>query len=258
MISILSRIRSADQQTQQQRPLVVLGSSSSEVFDYIFGDRPDYHPFWASGWSARGLRSPNHTRYLEHILTDVPRSATVLLNFGCTDVNFNARHMASTRGIYDFSGVLNEALAGILTASRHITGMGFRNVRAVFISPVISLPQAYWSRFSKGRQLPDRMLGRMYHDLCRATARQMPTIDSFRDLTDGAAGGYLLKPEFMRPVPNHHPDYIKIQRVIWNRVSAIPGVPPRREEWLDQHYDHVPAHIKRLMAASRTRPRTCR
>lgn len=243
--------------TPKNRPLVVMGSSSSEVFDYIFGDRPDYFPFWASGWSARGLRSAEHRHYLQKILSPIPRTANIFMNFGCTDVNFNCRHLASTKGVYDFKTALDEAAAGITTTSDFITSMGFRNIYAVFISPAISLPQVYWSRFSQSRQLPDKMLGRMYFDLFQATASKMKTVDVFRELTDFTNDHYVLKKEYMRAAPNHHPDYIKIQHIIWEKIRHIDGMLPMRSDPLDRGYPHVQTGIKQLIEAGTTRPRTC-
>ena len=46
-------------QNENERKVIAFGSSSSEIFDYIFGDNENYLPFWASGWSARGLRKIN-------------------------------------------------------------------------------------------------------------------------------------------------------------------------------------------------------
>ena len=49
------------------KDVVVIGDSTSEVFDYIFGDNPQYHPFWATGWSCRGLNSDENVKYITHI-----------------------------------------------------------------------------------------------------------------------------------------------------------------------------------------------
>lgn len=257
MIPFLSNLRRAVS-TPQERPLVVIGSSSSEVFDYIFGDRPDYFPFWASGWSARGLRSAEHRDYLQKILSPIPREANIFMNFGCTDVNFNFRHLASTKGVYDFKTVLDEAAEGISTSAEFIRSMGFENIHAVFISPAISLPQVYWRQVSKSRQLPDKMLGRMYFDLFKATAMDMKTIDVFQELTDFKNDRYVLKKDYMRAAQNHHPDYIKIQHVVWDKIRHIDGILPMRSDLLNRGYPHVQAGIKQLIETGTTRPRTCR
>jgi hypothetical protein len=163
--------------------LVVLGSSTSEVFDYIFGDVPNYFPYWASGWSARSLRKEEHKQYLNKILGPISREANVILNFGSVDVNFNCRHMAASKGIYDFKRIIDEAAEGILEAENLIKSQGFMSVYASFISPSISLPQPYWDRFNQSRQLPDRMLGNMYYDLFKKTSQMMPAIEAFEELS---------------------------------------------------------------------------
>lgn len=257
MISALSDMPAATDRTPV-RPLVVIGSSSSELFDYIFGDRPDYFPFWASGWSARGLRSEEHNRYLENILTPVPKEANVFLNFGCVDVNFNCRHMASARGVYDFKTIMDEAADGIRTAARTVRASGFQNIYAVFISPAIPLPQSYWAKFSPSRQLPDRMLGRMYHELFREVASTMKTVDVFNEIAEPGTGTYVMKKEYKKANPNHHPDYIKIQNIVWDKIKDIPGMLPMRSDPLREEYGHTSVGIKKLIESGTTRTRTCR
>jgi len=249
---------SPDNDHPTQRPLVVIGSSSSELFDYIFGDRPDYFPFWASGWSARGLRSEDQKRYLKKILSPVPRDANIFLNFGCVDVNFNCRHMAATRGVYDFKAIMDEAADGIRTASETIRSAGFQNIYAVFISPAIPLSQSYWEKFSASRQLPNRMLGRMYHELFREVASTMKTVDVFNEIAEPGTGTYVMKKEYKKAKPNHHPDYIKIQNIVWDKIKDIPGMLPMRSDPLREEYRHTSAGIKKLIASGTTRPRTCR
>ena len=257
MFKLLSRFRKPAP-PGEERPLVVLGSSSSEAFDYVFGDNPQYFPFWASAWSARGLRTKQHRDYLRAILAPIPRGATILLNFGCTDVNFNCRHMAASRGHYDFKAVIEEAAEGIRMTDGFLKHLGFDRNHAVFISPAMSLPQSYWNIFSKSRQLPDKMLGRMYHDLFRLTARDVPTIDLFAELSGGEKGHYLLRTEFMRPRPNHHPDYIRMQHILWDKIRHLEGMLPMREPPFQEEYPHVQSSIKTLLEKHETRPRTCR
>lgn len=244
--------------THEQAHLAVLGSSSSEMFDYVFGDNPRYHPFWASGWSARGLRSADAKTYIATLLNRLPASSNILLNFGCTDVLFNARFMANSRGTYDFATMLNEAADGILQTRDLIEGMGFANVFAIFPSPIIALPTAYWRERGTGRPLPDIMMGQMYFDLFRNLSGRMQTIDYFNDLSDGDSHFYMLKECFHRNAPNHHPDYIKIQDIIWSALEPIPGMPSRRAKPHERMYPHLRENIKTLMSENRPRKRTCR
>lgn len=237
--------------------LVVLGSSSSEVFDYIFGDNKDYFPYWAGGWSARGLIKEEYEAYIKKIMLDIPRSSNIFLNFGCADTAFNLRHMAAKKGIYDFKSTLFEAADGIEKCKKILNSMGFRNVYSVFISPMISLPQTYWSKQNPIRQLPDRMLGKFYFDLFQEVSRRIPTIDLFDEVSDVKSGSYLLKKEFKRIYHNHHPDYIKIQHIVYNKISSVPGMLPMREIPLEESYKHTMAPIKELLASGTTRKRTC-
>ncbi len=243
--------------TSQGPGLVVLGSSSSEVFDYIFGDNKDYFPYWAGGWSARGLMKKEYELYIKKIMHDIPRSSNILLNFGCADVAFNLRHMAAKKGVYDFKSTLLEAADGIEKCKKILNGMGFRNVYSVFISPIISLPQTYWSKLNPIRQLPDRMLGKFYFDLFQEVSRRMPTIDLFDEVSDVKNESYLLKKEFKRSYHNHHPDYIKIQHIVYEKISSVPGMLPMREIPLKESYKNTMAPIKELLASGTTRKRTC-
>ena len=240
------------------QPLVVLGSSSSEVFDYIFGDAPNYFPYWASGWSARSLGKDKHKQYLTKILEPIPREANVILNFGTVDVNFICRHMAASKGIYDFKRIIDEAAEGILEAESLIKSHGFMSVYASFISPSISMPQPYWDRFNQSRQLPDRMLGNMYYDLFKKTSQMMPAIDAFEELSQTHNGSYLLAREFMRDDQDHHADYIKTQKIAWSKLSNIRGIIPMRRKVLTSQYPHVPAPINDLLKTGTVRPSTCR
>ena len=241
----------------ETRHLAVLGSSSSEIFDYVMGPCPLYHPFWASGWSARGLRGTKMQAYVRTIMTPLPRSTHVLLNFGAADVLFNARHKAS-QGHWNFEEMVSEAVQGIDSLARLLGRMGFRSVTATFIAPVAVLPDAYWYRsLPDSRQLPDRMLGMMYHQIFRRLQRRMPVLDSFDEMSCGPDGSFLLKPEFHRARPDHHPDYIRMIPLMESRLAALPGLPPFRSERHRQHYKHVRCPIRTLVPKMATRPRTC-
>lgn len=258
MLKIIQRYFLKEKFSSKKLPLVVLGSSSSEIFDYIFGNNPEYFPYWAGGWSARGLRSQEHEIYLRKIMKDIPKNANILLNFGCADVAFTLRHMAANKGVYDFPKILREAAEGIEKCRRVLIGMGFKRVYAVFVSPMISLPQEYWNRLQPGRQLPDRMLGVIYYDLFKLVSKRMPTINFFDELSRTEDGSYLLKDKYKREKPDHHPDYIKIQRIVYDKLKIISGMMPIRDTLLAEKYPTYPAPIKDLLASGTTRPRTCR
>ena len=77
---------------QPSRPAHIygFGSSSSEVLDYIFGDSPRYHSYWASGWSGRGLRKKDNRDYVLRCLRQAEPQDVILLHFGMVDAVFNA------------------------------------------------------------------------------------------------------------------------------------------------------------------------
>lgn len=242
---------------QHQKPLVVLGSSSSEVFDYIFGDHPMYYPYWASGWSARGLRNAVAQKYIETILRPIPADANIFLNFGNTDVIFNARHVAVNRGYYDFSKLLAEAESGISECVDLLQHIGFKNIICCFTAPPASLPQMYWRRFGPGRQLPDKVLGMMYKDFADTISGIHKSINYIDLLSKGAPGGYILKEKYTRTEPNHHPDYIKTQQIILSGLTNIPGILGVRKPLLSKMYAHQDHNITDLIKRGCPRPRTC-
>ena len=66
-------------QNENERKVVAFGSSSTEIFDYIFGDNENYLPFWASGWSARGLRKINEQmKPYFNTLIKIPKDSVIL------------------------------------------------------------------------------------------------------------------------------------------------------------------------------------
>lgn len=238
------------------RPLVVLGSSVSEQFDYIFGDHPDYYPFWASGWTARSLRELRSDKYLAEIMRPVPRQANVFLSFGSMDVNFAAQRKANAKGCYDFDGFLNETVDAIVHGRNTLLRLGFNQVRAVFIAPVIDLPDAYWKNLSIDRQLPTAMRARMSYDLALKVGGRIPTINLLHDMVFSSETP-LAKAELVRAEFEHHVDYIAAQDIVWQGIKNIPGMIPRRKPWHDALYPHATNWIMELREAGMTRPKTC-
>lgn len=244
--------------TEGQMDLIVLGSSSSEAFDYVIGRNPAFHPYWASGWSARGLRSAEMQDYIAHILSPRSRHSHVMLNFGAVDVLFNARYKAVKEGFYDFGGFVTEAVEGLALTMRNVRQMGFEGVWPTFIAPVASMPQKFWDRIGPGRQLPNRMMGQMYYDIFRQIAAEGPCFETFDAMSTGKAGNWLLRPEFARAAPDNHPSYIVMQTLLTEKLAAIPGMPPPRRVPHTRHYKHVRVSLKELMANGSTRADTSR
>lgn len=238
--------------------LVVLGSSSSEAFDYAIGPDPRYHPFWAGAWSARFLLRNDMQAYVRHILNPMPRNSHVLLNFGVADVIFNARYKAVKAGFYRFEAMVEEAVHAILMTHATVRSMGFRSVYPVFIAPVIELGEDYWQQTGPGRQLPMRLLGNMYHGIFEGVSARVECLDTFDALSQGGEGAWLLKKEFARITPDHHPDYIKMHDVIRDLLNALPGAPKGREEPLKEHYAFENTFVTELITRKATRQSTCR
>lgn len=239
--------------------LVVLGSSSSEAFDYVMGPNPAYFPFWASGWSARGLRASAMQAYIAKIMGAVPKESHVLLNFGVADVLFNARHRACQTGFYNFEQHVAEAVSGIHLTAKNLRKMGFRSVYPVFVSPIVAVPRRYWGKPGEdGPQLADPQMGRMYHAICEKLSVDLECIDTFEEMSLGPKGHFLLRPEFARERPDHHPNYVATQDILKKKLRRLPGMPPFRPEPHLALYPHTQTPIKALVAEGRTRPRTCR
>lgn len=241
---------------QQHRSLVVLGSSVSEQFDYIFGNNVDYHPFWASGWTARSLRGPKSNTYLQHIMAPVSRDANVFLSFGSMDVNFAAQRIANGRGYYDFNTFVKEIAESIVGARNTLVDMGFDHVRAVFVAPIIDLPNTYWKGHSMESQLPLSMRAAMNSDIADLVGRKIPTTNLLDRMVISAEKPYA-KPQFVRSELEHHVDYIASQDVVWRGIQSITGMLPRRKTRLEVIYPHATHWIKDLRKDGITRPKTC-
>lgn len=238
--------------------VVALGSSGTEVIDYVIGKHPQYHPFWAPGWSARGLCKEQTLDYIETILRPISRDSIVLLHFGGTDVMMNARHKAITEGFINFPGFIQDASDGIMYAHNLIMKLGFHKAVPVFFSPIPHQPQSYWDRFNKARQLPTKMMARMYFDIFDFVTAECETLDIFDEASQGEDGSFVLKPQFKRAEPEHHADYTKLHGIVAAKLATLSGMLPLRQTPLDSHYPHPMYSFKELMAAGATRPNTCR
>lgn len=240
------------------RPVIAIGSSQTELFDYIFGDNPDYHPLWAGGWSARGLRREGKGGYLDKITWHLPKRSTVFLVFGSVDANFVFRHQRRTRPWIGEEDIIAPAVDGLRHARRFLRKKGFRHVHAVFASPVPRLPPAYWADRSAAPQLPDEQRAHLYYRIAKRAAEHMPVIDLLDDLSDARSGDYQLRPEYARTEPDHHPDYIATQDIVWDRIKMLPGILPRRDPPHTALYPRTPSAIRNLKETGQVRPRTCR
>jgi len=239
----------------QPNPLIVLGSSSAEVFDYIFGDTPLYHPMWASGWSARGMA--DSADFLTAIMDPLPREATVLLAFGMTDIQFNLPWRVRQSRFYDLAGHLAETAAAITGMAAQLRQMGFAQVAAVFTSAAVALPPAYWRQRDLA-VLPPALLGQMVLDLAESLRQSGLETRSILPQIIASPDRPVLAPRFCRKAEDHHASYIATQQLVWQAICDLPGMPPRRAEWLTRHYQHQPYSITSWKLSGVARPLTLR
>lgn len=233
-----------------RRPrLYVFGSSSAEVFDYIFGPSPRYRSHWASGWSARGFRNGFNRRYLLSCLDGADADDIIFLHFFPTDVQFNAAYKMTRDGIPD--SFCQEAAEGILGMARDLRAAGFHRIHVVFAAPPVPLPDEYYQRLFRIPAIAPELQVRMLRTILGQVAGHEQVLDLSPVLADEHG---VAKPEFRRPYPDHHADYIRIQELVWEAIRDIPGIPPRRKVWLKTLYAHRPRSIRRLVWGKDVRP----
>lgn len=251
----------------QHESLVVLGSSSSEVYDYIFGDQEKYYPYWASAWSARGLRKPETMEYVQHILQGIPLSANVILNFGNVDIDYNLRYKIAHEDYQEFEDFATEMAEGILNLNQTLIDMGFDKNRifASFVAPPVRLDYDYWlSDDIACAPAATNVRGGVLLKACNIVSAQMKAINMLYALSDhvryiGEDKFYpALSGKFIRDVPDHHQDYIKTQNLIWESMQNIEGLLPRRKVFHQALYQHTGSHIDELKKTKTVRVRTCR
>ena len=152
-----------------------------KIFDYIFGDNKDYFPFWASGWSARGLRGLSESgikEYLQEILRNIDRKANVLLHFGNVDIDFTVPFKIKKEGFYDFKSIVDEVVKGILDLKTFLVKeMGFENVYPIFTAPPVRLHNDYWWREFQGEPMPSKARGKMMLDIAEKVGKETTTIN---------------------------------------------------------------------------------
>lgn len=239
------------------RPLAILGASSSEMLDYYFGDQPLYHPLWASGWMARGLRREPGQGFLAHVVQALPRDATVLMNFGAADLMFGLPYKVRHSRYYDFPRFQDEVVAGIVQGVATLRDLGFARVHCAILSAIPVLPPAYWE--ARGiLRLPPPLLGQMLADLAdRITAAGLPLLSLLPGLVE-APERPVLHRRFARATPDHHLDYIASRPVLQRALAALPDLPPPRDPPLTAHYPHQPYPVTQWQLTGQPRPRSLR
>lgn len=248
------------------KDLVVLGDSTTEVFDYIFGDNPKFHSFWATGWSARGLGNADNIEYVKSLLINIPKDSIFFLNFGTVDIDFNIRYKIKYESFVDYDGFAKEMTNGVLHLLALLVELGFKkdNVYATFIAPPVRLDYDYWLHDSLGTPpLTTRQRGMLHLGYANELKKQMKCIDLYSRLSDnfrfaGEPLGFYpaLSGAYARSQPDHHQDYTKTQFAIWQEISQIEGIIPRRTESVMLLYPHYVFGIAELRDYKMPRPRT--
>ncbi|AHG72228.1 hypothetical protein X781_780 [Mannheimia sp. USDA-ARS-USMARC-1261] len=239
------------------RDIIVFGSSSSEVFDYIFGNNPQYYPFWASGWSARGLRNLKKSNedmkpYIPYLET-ISKDANIFLHFGNVDIDFNLPYKMHHQHYYDIPRFLNEMCEGLLEMKKFLNRMGFSKIFAVFTAPPTALKDDYWDY----PPLPYKVRGKLMLDFANRISEVIPTINCLYALID-SNNNPISAPRFVRNNPDHHLDYIKAQEIVYNHINNIEGMLKMRIPKHKELYEHLGYAPDVILKTGKPRPRTCR
>ncbi len=243
-----------DNARSQGRPprLYAFGSSSTEVFDYIFGPTKRYCSFWAGGWSARGLRKSENREYVLQCLQNAKPKVIIFLHFGVADAVFNAAHRMEKGDFMDPEGFCQEAAQGVKMLVDDLRKAGFHNIYAMGVGAPCRLPSTYFRRRFKMHGSPTRYQAQLLGRINELVGE----VCEMRDLTPVLGDEYgRLKAEFHRPWHGHHADYTKTQKLIWEGICDIPGLPPHRETWHEVLYKHKPrGNITKQVLRAKYRP----
>ncbi|WP_164982809.1 hypothetical protein [Leisingera sp. NJS204] len=245
------RVRACRPQGAAEARLYAFGSSSCELFDYIFGTSSQYRSHWASGWSARGFLKAENRNYVLACLKGASSDDIIFLQYGNVDVQFNAAHRMRLGDFLDPAGFCAEAAEGLLKMAADLRTAGFSRVYCIYAGPPVPLPVRYYRKGFGLPAVPARFQAQMFREINRLLAGRVALVDMSDVLADEHG---LLKEPFRRPFPDHHADYTRIQEPVWARIRDIPGIPPRRAEWRSQLYPHCPRGISKLISGADLRP----
>jgi len=186
----------------------------------------------------------------------VPRHANVFLSFGSVEVNFAAQRIANARGNYNLDRLLKNTVDKIVHGRKTLLQLGFNHVYAVFVAPVVDLPDSYWKGLSIDNQIPSAIRARMSYDLALKVERKIPAFNLLPEMVISPDIPFA-KPELVRSKLDHHVDYIASQDIVWQAINKINGMLPRRKPRHDVIYPHVANGIQELRESGLTRPKTC-
>nr|WP_319513240.1 hypothetical protein [uncultured Cohaesibacter sp.] len=237
--------------------LIVFGSSNSEVFDYLFGRNKHYFPYWADGWTARGLLRSKTDDYILPLIEGQPLDSNIILNYGVSDVDISTGFKGQNDGFYDFKGFINEAAEGIVNLGKYLKNFGFSNVYASVLFPPTLMGESFFYPRYHFYPLPVRIRAQMMLDIASNVGAQMPVLNTLPQLIY-SEDLPVLHPKFCRDNVENHPDYISTQEIVWDAIKDIDGMLERREPHLTSHYPHEGYGIGTLMKEQRPRPNTTR
>lgn len=245
-------------QNLDERKVVAFGSSSTEIFDYIFGDNPNYLPFWASGWSARGLRKIDEQMapYLD-TLNKISKESIILLHFGSVDTDFNLPYKMANSGFYDIPSFIKEMIDGVISMKKFLNNLGFNNVYAVFTAPPIILSKEYWQSFFNLDQVSACFRGNVLWEYSIMLSTLLPVINCLPELFE-STNNPVCSAQFSRDYPDHHVDFISVQDVVYNKLKNIKGMLPRKFEPHKNLYYHMICDVSFVRKNNKPRARTCR
>lgn len=245
-----------------EKPLVVFGDSSAEIFDYIFGKNKDYYPFWASGWSARSLNQIKHSdvdiKPYASILESLPKDSIILLHFGMTDVEFGLPILARDTGFYNLPLFLKEMIDGIIAFQTFLQkNYGFENIYPVFTSPPIWLPNSHWENVFKFKPFPLKIRGQMLLDFANEVSKLTASINCLDKLIVSHKNP-ICSPDYTRARVSHHIDFIEAQDLVYSALSELDGMLPQRNPKHTAHYIHNNVGVDTVRKDQQPRVNTCR
>lgn len=245
-----------------EKPLVVFGDSSAEIFDYIFGKNKDYYPFWASGWSARSLNQIKHSdadiKPYVSILEILPKDSNILLHFGRTDIEFDLSILARDKGFYNLPLFLKEMINGIIAFKSFLQDKyGFENIYPVFTSPPIWLPNSHWENIFKFKPFPLKIRGQMLLDFANELERLTTTVNCLDELIVSKKSP-VCSPDYTRVRANHNIDFIEAQDVVYSHLSKLNGILPHRNPKHTSYYPYTDVSITSVRKQQQPRINTCR
>ncbi len=251
--------------SQNYKDLVVLGSSSTELFDYIFGDNPQYHPFWASGWCIRHLKNKqNYQDYIRLLLNCIKKDSIIFLNFGNADIDFILRRkiysLDFTQSDIEQFGL--EIIDGIIFLKEFLISLGFsdKNIYCVFANPPVDLDDNYWLKFDGFPAIDLKIRSNVHLKVMTEILNFINVIDATPNLVDKKSELFVLDKKFMKTdYDDHHQDYSKTQKIVWEEIQKrnIIGLITARTRFHTCLYPHEHEEIDDLVKKCRPRLRTC-